>query len=96
MQNPAMRLKITCLELIRFLGRYEEKVTWIVMQVWTVGANGSISDRLPVQLPINSSGTDTSGLLTDIVLKVAWLPGIALHQTAINPSCRSGETVTAA
>ena len=44
-------------------------------QVWTLLPSGASCDRLPVDLPGCRSGADTTGMLTDVVAKVDWVPG---------------------
>ncbi len=48
-------------------------------QVWTLLPSGASCDRLPVDLPGCRSGADTTGMLTDVVAKVHWVPGKAAH-----------------
>ncbi len=48
-------------------------------QVWTLVPSGASCDRLPVDLPGCRSGADTTGMLTDVVAKVDWVPGKAVH-----------------
>ena len=50
-----------------------------VGQVWTLLPSGASCDRLPVDLPGCRSGADTTGMITDVVAKVDWVPGKAMH-----------------
>ena len=42
---------------------------------WTVERDGTVSDRLPIELPSSQTAPDTSGMLGDIIVKAEWLQG---------------------
>ena len=56
-------------------------------QVWTLLPSGASCDRLPVDLPGCRSGADTTGMLTDVVAKIDWVPGKALRAVLASGTC---------
>ena len=59
------------------------------MQVWTVKAGGTISDRLPVRLPEQGVAEPNEGAppgaYEDIVVQASWLPGSSTHVAVTLP-----------